>query len=282
MLAWCRSGGVAGSVIGGVMPYPVFTLTGGDGRRADRAGRRCRRPSRAPPPRSAGRTCERKAAPPRSAKLATLNTRRRMPFSRRVRRIVSRAAAVMLLTSMVTAGVAVHAPKALAAGTVLFNQPFHDNTLDGTAGSVSLPTAPAASGNTACLTAAGNATANPLASCPTVTDAQGSGKLRLTAEHHKSGRWGLRQHQHPHLAGPGRDLQHLPVRGHPGCGWAGLRAGGRQSRQSGHPRGHRATRRGARLLGPEFQCARPELWLPGRRFRRLRQLQQPLRGTWLQ
>ena len=59
-----------------------------------------------------------------------------MPFSRRVRRIVSRAAAVMLLTSMVTAGVAVHAPKALAAGTVLFNQPFHDNTVDGTAGSV--------------------------------------------------------------------------------------------------------------------------------------------------
>ena len=104
-----------------------------------------------------------------------------MPFARRVRRIVSRAAAVMLLTSMVTAGVAVHAPKALAAGTVLFNQPFHDNTVDGTAGSVTLPTAPAVSGNSACLTAAGNATANPLASCPTITDAQGSGKLRLTA-----------------------------------------------------------------------------------------------------
>ena len=104
-----------------------------------------------------------------------------MPFSRRVRRIVSRAAAVMLLMSMVSAGVAVHAPKALAAGTVLFSQPFHDNTVDGTAGSVSLPTAPTGSGNTACLSAAGNATANPLASCPTVTDVQGSGKLRLTA-----------------------------------------------------------------------------------------------------
>ena len=103
-----------------------------------------------------------------------------MPFSRRTRRIVSRAAAVMLLTSMVTAGVAVHAPKALAAGTVLFSQPFHDNTVDGTAGSVSLPTAPTGT-NAACLSAAGNATANPLASCPTVTDLQGSGKLRLTA-----------------------------------------------------------------------------------------------------
>ncbi len=105
-----------------------------------------------------------------------------MPCSRRVRRIVSHAAAVILLTSMVTAGVAVHAPKALAAGTVLFNQTFHDNTVDGTAGSVSLPTAPAASGNTACLTAAGNATANPLATCPTATDPQGSGKLRLTQD----------------------------------------------------------------------------------------------------
>jgi hypothetical protein len=103
-----------------------------------------------------------------------------MPFSRRVLRIVSRAAAVMLLTSMVTTGVAVHAPKALADGTVLFSQPFHDNTVDGTAGSVSLPTAPTGT-NAACLSAAGNATANPLASCPTVTDVQGSGKLRLTA-----------------------------------------------------------------------------------------------------
>ena len=93
-----------------------------------------------------------------------------MLFSLRLRRIVSRAAAVMLLTSMVSAGVAVHAPKALAAGTVLFNQQFHDNTVDGTAGSVTLPTAPAVSGNSACLTAAGNATANPLASCPTFTD----------------------------------------------------------------------------------------------------------------
>ena len=101
-------------------------------------------------------------------------------------------------------------------------------------------------------------------------------------EHRKSGRRGLRQHQRPHLAGPGRDLQHLPVRGYPRCGWAGLRAGGRQSRQSGHPFGHRATRRGSRLLRPEFQFARPELWLPGSRFRRLWQLQQPLRGTWLQ
>ena len=103
-----------------------------------------------------------------------------MPFSRRVRRIVSRAAAVMLLMSMVTAGAAVHAPKALAAGTVLFNQPFHDNTVDGTAGSVSIPAAPAGSGNSVCLSAAGNATANPLASCSVATDAQGSGKLRLT------------------------------------------------------------------------------------------------------
>ena len=68
----------------------------------------------------------------------------------------------------------------LAAGTVLFNQPFHDNTVDGSAGSVSLPATPTKT-NVACLSAAGNATANPLASCTTATDPQGSGKLRLTS-----------------------------------------------------------------------------------------------------
>ena len=47
---------------------------------------------------------------------------------------------------------------------MLFNQPFHDNTVDGPAGSVSLPAAPTGT-NVACLSAAGNATANPLASC---------------------------------------------------------------------------------------------------------------------
>src|ERR1700722_15674185 len=69
---------------------------------------------------------------------------------------------------------------ARAAGTVLFNQPFHDNTVDGPAGSVSLPTPGAGGANFACLTAAGNATKNPLASCSAPTDAQGSGKLRFT------------------------------------------------------------------------------------------------------
>ena len=100
---------------------------------------------------------------------------------RRTRRTVARATTVTLLIGAVAVGTTVTAPRALAAaGTVLFSQTFHDNTLDGPAGSLALPTAPAASGNTACLTAAGNATANPLATCPTATDAQGSGKLRLT------------------------------------------------------------------------------------------------------
>jgi large repetitive protein len=86
---------------------------------------------------------------------------------------------VTLLISAVTVGMTVSAPRASAAGTVLFNQPFHDNTVDGPAGSVSIPASPTGT-NDACLSAAGNATANPLASCPTSTDAQGSGKLRLT------------------------------------------------------------------------------------------------------
>ena len=95
-------------------------------------------------------------------------------------RIVRRVVAVTLLIGTVTVGMTVSAPKASAAGTVLFNQPFHDNTVDGPAGSVSLPTAPTGT-NVACLSAAGNATANPLASCAAPTDVQGSGKLRLTS-----------------------------------------------------------------------------------------------------
>jgi hypothetical protein len=88
----------------------------------------------------------------------------------------ARCVAAVLLTAAAAATLTVSAPPVLAAGTVLFSQPFHDNTVDGPAGSVSLPTGT----NAACLTAAGNASANPLASCTTATDPQGSGKLRLT------------------------------------------------------------------------------------------------------
>ena len=120
------------------------------------------------------------ATAPRSTKLAILDTRRRMVFSRLAKRTVSPVAAVMLVMSTVTAGIVASAPSASAAGTVLFNQPFHDNTVDGPAGSVAVPASPTGT-NSACLSAAGNATKNPLASCTTATDAQGSGKLRFTS-----------------------------------------------------------------------------------------------------
>ena len=103
-----------------------------------------------------------------------------MALPRLSRRVVSCALATILLTSGVVAAVTLSAPSASAAGTVLFNQPFHDNTVNGTAGAVSLPATPTKT-NVACLSAAGNSTANPLASCTTSTDAQGSGKLRLTS-----------------------------------------------------------------------------------------------------
>ena len=103
-----------------------------------------------------------------------------MVLSRIAQRMTSTAVAVLLVIGMVTVGIAAPAPTASAAGTVLFNQPFHDNTVDGTAGSVSLPTAGAGGANFACLTASGNATKNPLASCIFPTDTQGSGKLRFT------------------------------------------------------------------------------------------------------
>ncbi|MGV9775710.1 DUF7927 domain-containing protein [Streptosporangium sp. NPDC003464] len=70
---------------------------------------------------------------------------------------------------------------ASAAGTVLFNQPFHNNTAGGT-GSVVLPALPSGTGTTnfACLTASGNSSTGVLRSCTTSTDSAGSGKLRLT------------------------------------------------------------------------------------------------------
>src|ERR1700733_4255614 len=95
------------------------------------------------------------------------------------RRIVSCALAATLVICAAVVAVGVPAAHA-AAGTVLFNQPFHDNTVDGPAGSVSIPATPTKT-NVACLSAAGNAVASPLASCITATDAQGSGKLRLTS-----------------------------------------------------------------------------------------------------
>ena len=104
-----------------------------------------------------------------------------MVVSRLVRRMMPCAVSVMLVLSMITAGLAASAPSADAAGTVLFNQPFHDNTVDGPAGSVSLPTAPVGGGNNACLTAKGNtSTTGPLFTCGSSTDNNGSGKLRFT------------------------------------------------------------------------------------------------------
>ena len=69
--------------------------------------------------------------------------------------------------------------RASAAGTTLFNEPFHDNTVDGT-GAVVLPALSASGTNTACLTASGNTSSGVLFSCPASNDGQGSGKLRLT------------------------------------------------------------------------------------------------------
>ncbi|RZT77371.1 putative Ig domain-containing protein [Micromonospora violae] len=69
---------------------------------------------------------------------------------------------------------------ASAAGSVLFDQPFHNNTANGI-GAVAVPAVPLAGGtNAACLSAAGNTTTGPLLSCTTSTDPQGAGKLRLT------------------------------------------------------------------------------------------------------
>ncbi|RFS44023.1 L-type lectin family protein [Micromonospora craniellae] len=80
-----------------------------------------------------------------------------------------------------TAGVLVALPGTAAAdGTVLFDQPFRNNTANGV-GAVAVPGVPSGtSSNSACLSASGNTATGPLLSCPTSTDQPGSGKLRLT------------------------------------------------------------------------------------------------------
>ncbi|WP_440104838.1 putative Ig domain-containing protein [Streptosporangium sp. H16] len=88
-----------------------------------------------------------------------------------------RFVAVLLGLTLVTLAPAV----VRAVVTTVFDQPFHNNTADGV-GAVSKPALPAGAtgSNIVCLTASGNTTTGVLRSCPTFTDAQGSGKLRLT------------------------------------------------------------------------------------------------------
>ncbi|MBB5476092.1 beta strand repeat-containing protein [Micromonospora parathelypteridis] len=110
---------------------------------------------------------------------ARTNTRSRRVFGRGG---VRRRTAFGVVTTLLATLVAVLNPVvAEAAGTVLFNQPFHNNTPDGL-GPVVLPALPAASTtpNFACLSASGNVSTGALHSCATQTDAPGSGKLRLT------------------------------------------------------------------------------------------------------
>lgn len=88
------------------------------------------------------------------------------------RRLLGFAVPVLLVAAAL-ACMAARAPS--AAASVLFSQSFHDNTVDGTAGTVSAPAATTGKTNAVCLSASGNPTANPLASCGTSTDSPGPG-----------------------------------------------------------------------------------------------------------
>ncbi|MEU8183246.1 fibronectin type III domain-containing protein [Micromonospora sp. NPDC049044] len=89
-------------------------------------------------------------------------------------------AALALLVALTAAAVVVAPSSASAVGSVLFDQPFRNNTANGV-GALAVPGVPAAgASNAACLSAAGNSTTGPLLSCTTSTDPDGAGKLRLT------------------------------------------------------------------------------------------------------
>jgi len=86
----------------------------------------------------------------------------------------------LAMTAVLLAGLlgAVNPMVANAAGTVLFQNSFANRTVDGT-GTVTVPT-PTSGTNAVCLTASGNTATLPVLSCAGASDAQGSGKLRLT------------------------------------------------------------------------------------------------------
>ncbi|MDQ1420077.1 MAG: large repetitive protein, partial [Acidimicrobiaceae bacterium] len=86
------------------------------------------------------------------------------------------AMSVSLLATLVVVGTP--RPASAAAGTTLFQNTFHDNTVDGT-GTVAVPS-PTSGTNDACLTAKANSTTPPLLSCAGNIDTQGLGKLQLT------------------------------------------------------------------------------------------------------
>ena len=93
-----------------------------------------------------------------------------------------RALAQLLVLSMAAGTLNATAPMAAsAAGTIVFDQPFHNNTADGV-GDVVLPALPSSQTGTnfACLTAPGNAGTSIPRSCTTDLDSPGAGKLRLT------------------------------------------------------------------------------------------------------
>ncbi len=90
-----------------------------------------------------------------------------------------RRAAVVVILALAGLTVSVPARVAAASGSTLFVQSFANNTVNATY-PVSVPSSPSGT-NYACLTAAGNSSSGVLHSCPSSTDPQGSGKLRLTA-----------------------------------------------------------------------------------------------------
>ncbi|MEV8638151.1 putative Ig domain-containing protein, partial [Streptosporangium sp. NPDC051023] len=118
------------------------------------------------------------ARPAGAGRHAAVPVRRTSRSGRAVARVLVLTLSASALTG--TSGTLAPIP-ASAAGTTLLNQPFHNNTADGT-GTLVLPALPSnqSGSNTACLTASGNTSTGVLKSCSSTNDTAGSGKLRLT------------------------------------------------------------------------------------------------------
>ena len=83
-------------------------------------------------------------------------------------------------TALIASALVVMSPGvAMAAGSTLFDQPFHNSSADGQ-GAVAIPGMPDSGTNIACLTASGNPGTSQPQSCASALDTPGAGKLRLT------------------------------------------------------------------------------------------------------
>ena len=188
-----------------------------------------------------------------------------------------RPSSIAALAVAVTVGVLGVAPlPASAAGSVLFDQPFHNNTAR-RVGAVAVPAVPGTRRHQRRLPERRRQLHHrPAAQLHHLHRPAGRGQTAPHPRRHQPAGRRVRRGERAHLAGPAPHLQHLPVRRHEHRAPTAWRSRWPPwtppTRGPRRPSAHRA----ARWATPRRSTAvrRSLQRLPGRRARRLRQLQQ--------